>query len=366
MWMTINVKLKERVVLYRDNLPVRALGPGKYRVWKSGVALRSWATDTLVFESTPESRALMPASWFNELRVEPNQRAVLLRDGKPQVFLRPGVHRYWTVDPAVEARVFSVDEAMPALSDEWRAVIAASEYAECTIREFERGIEYINGRLSRVLEPGYYARWSRPEAKVNYQVIDMRGQLLTVSGQELMTRDKVTLRLTLNIDYAVTDPIKATHAVADLREALYALVQLAARDYVGSVTLDELLEGREKMTHYLEQVTVTKAAALGVRLERVGVKDVVLPGEMKTLLNRVIEAEKQAAANVILRREEAAATRHMANTARVMTDLPVLVRLKELDALKEIAERIDEVRVVVGADGLEGLLQTQRLNSPKA
>src|SRR5262249_56057364 len=102
----------------------------------------------------------------------------------------------------------------------------------------------------------------------------------------------------------------------------------------------------------LEEDGVPKASRFGVRVERVGVKDVVLPGEMKTLLNRVIEAEKEAAANVILRREETAATRSLANTARVMSEQPVLLRLKELESLKEIASRIHELRRVVGAGGL--------------
>jgi regulator of protease activity HflC (stomatin/prohibitin superfamily) len=115
------------------------------------------------------------------------------------------------------------------------------------------------------------------------------------------------------------------------------------------------------MTRFLEEHAAPRAARFGVRMERVGVKDVVLPGEMKTLLNRVIEAEKEAAANVILRREETAATRSLANTARVMADQPVLLRLKELEALKEIAERIKEVRLVVGADGLQNLLPAQLL-----
>jgi hypothetical protein len=86
---------------------------------------------------------------------------------------------------------------------------------------------------------------------------------------------------------------------------------------------------------------------------------------MKTLLNRVIEAEKEAAANVILRREETAATRSLANTARVMADNPVLLRLKELDAMKEIAGNIDEVRLVVGSDGLDKLLTAQLLGDSK-
>ena len=119
------------------------------------------------------------------------------------------------------------------------------------------------------------------------------------------------------------------------------------------------------MTRYLEEQSVGKAARFGVRIERVGAKDVVLPGEMKTLLNRVIEAEKEAAANVILRREETAATRSLANTARVMADNPVLLRLKELDAMKEIAGNIDEVRLIVGSDGIDKLLTAQLLGDGK-
>jgi hypothetical protein len=93
-----------------------------------------------------------------------------------------------------------------------------------------------------------------------------------------------------------------------------------------------------------------------VRLYRVGVKDVILPGEMKTLLNKVIEAEKAAAANVILRREDAAATRNMAQTAKVIAENPVLMRLKELETMKDIAEKIDEIKLVMGTDGLAKLL----------
>ena len=145
-------------------------------------------------------------------------------------------------------------------------------------------------------------------------------------------------------------------AVSNVHDAVYLMVQLAARDYVAGVTLDQLLEGRDEMTRFLEERTVSQAHAIGVRVERVGVKDVVLPGEMMALLNRVIEAEKEAAANVILRREETAATRSLANTARMMAEQPALMRLKELESLKDIATQIGEVRIVVGSDGLDKLL----------
>ena len=125
---------------------------------------------------------------------------------------------------------------------------------------------------------------------------------------------------------------------------------------MAGVTLDELLAGRDAMTRFLEEDAAAKARRLGVRVERVGVKDVVLPGEMKTLLNKVIEAEKEAAANVILRREETAATRSLANTARLMAEQPLLLRLKELDSLKEMAAKVQEVRIVVGANAMAGLV----------
>ena len=180
-----------------------------------------------------------------------------------------------------------------------------------------------------------------------------------------MTRDKVTLRLTLTVEYAIADPALAAHAVQDARDAVYLLAQLAAREYVASVTLDQLLEGRDAMTRFLEEQTVAKAARFGVRIERMGIKDVILPGEMKTLLNRVIEAEKQAVANVVLRREEAAAVRTLANSARVMAEQPILLRLKELEALKDMATRVQELRLVVGADGLEKLLPAQLIAGRK-
>ena len=99
-----------------------------------------------------------------------------------------------------------------------------------------------------------------------------------------------------------------------------------------------------------------RGAELGVVVSRVGVKDVVLPGEMKALLNRVIEAEKEAAASVIPRREEAHAIRSMANTARTIADHPLLLRLKGLETLEKVAAHVDEVRLVVGQDGLAAFL----------
>ena len=359
----IHVKLNERAVVFRDHVPVRALGPGRHALWGSRLTLQRWETDVLVFRALPEVRAVLPRQWFAEVTLGTRERGVLHKDGQRVAFLRPGVHRFWIIDASVRLEVLSVDAPVPELSDELLKLLPASELVVAAIAEHERGLLYVQGRLTDTLPPGRHAYWSHPEAQVQVARVSLLREQVAIVGQELMTRDKVTLRLSLTAEYAVVDPALASHSVESVRDTVYLVVQLAAREFVSGVTLDELLEGRDSMTRFLEADAAPKALKIGVAVERVGLKDVVLPGEMKTLLNRVIEAEKEAAANVILRREETAATRSLANTARVIAENPVLMRLKELEALKEIAERIDEVRLVVGADGLKTLLPAQLLGS---
>jgi regulator of protease activity HflC (stomatin/prohibitin superfamily) len=353
-----HLELNQRAVLMRDGVPDRVLGPGHHAFWGKHNKLAIWNLDDLVFLAQPDVTAMLPPHWYTTVTLGPTQRAVLFRDERPVKFLRPGVHRIWTLNPNVAVQLYDVTGPVPDLTDELRAVIPAAEIVEATVRQFERGLQYTQGRFTALLEPGRHVFWNHPGAKVTINVLDTRVQQLKVEGQELMTKDKVTLRLTLTAEYAPTDAPTTVHAVADVKDALYLAVQLAAREFVSGVTLDELLEQRDTLTRYLEAQVLPRAEMFGVRVHRVGVKDVILPGEMKTLLNKVIEAEKAAAANVIMRREDAAATRNMANTAKVIAENPVLMRLKELETMKDIAQQIDEIKLVVGADGLKHLLPT--------
>jgi regulator of protease activity HflC (stomatin/prohibitin superfamily) len=356
MWKTIQVPVHERAVVLRHGVPIKALGPGKHFMWGGGLEEMRFKVAELVFDAPAEVRAVIPQRWYVELIVGPRERGVVYRDGRPARYLRPGTYRVWRVDPSVEARLMSVDEPVPELTDELRAIIPAAELVDVTVKQHERGLKYVQGRFVQLLEPGRYVSWSHPESRVSVQVMDMRQQQLVITGQELMTRDKVTLRLTLTAEYAPSDAPAASHAVANVRDAVYLAVQLASREYVAGVTLDELLEARDAMTRWLEARVRPQAQAFGVDVQRVGVKDVVLPGEMKALLNRVIEAEKEAAANVITRREEAAATRSMANTARVFAENPLLLELKRLESLERALKGVNEVRIFVNGDGIKQLL----------
>jgi regulator of protease activity HflC (stomatin/prohibitin superfamily) len=347
-----NLDLNQRAVLLRDGTPERVLAPGHYAFWGKQNKLLTWKVDDLAFWAQPEVLAVIPPTWFTTVQLAAHERAVVYRDDKPRLFLRPGIHRVWMVDPNVVIRTFAVTDQPPELTDELRTIVPVAELVEAQVRQFEKGLKYVQGKFEGVLEPGRHAFWNHPGARVTVQVLDTRVQQLKIEGQELMTRDKVTLRLTLTAEYAPADAPTTVHAVADVKDAIYLAVQLAAREFVAGVTLDELLEGRDTLTKYLDGQVQPRAEQFGVRLQRVGVKDIILPGEMKTLLNKVIEAEKAAAANVILRREDAAATRNMAQTAKVIADNPVLMRLKELETMKDIAEKIDEIKLVMGTEGL--------------
>jgi SPFH domain / Band 7 family len=350
------IELNQRAVLLRDGKPERVLAPGHYAFWGKHNKVLAWNIDEYWFTQQGEVLEMIPRAWYETIHLGPEQRAIVRRDDKPVKFLRPGVHHIWKVNPNVTIEVYAVTDLMPELTDELRAVIPAAELVEAQVRQFERGLKYVDGKYEGILEPGRYAYWNHPGARIGVVVLDTRLQQLKVEGQELMTKDKVTLRLTLTAEYAPSDAPTTVHAVADVKEAIYLAVQLATREFVAGVTLDELLEGRHALTQYLEAQVVPRAEQFGVRVQRVGVKDVILPGDMKTLLNKVIEAEKAAAANVILRREDAAATRNMANTAKVIAENPVLMRLKELETMKDIAEKIDEIKLVMGMDGLKQLM----------
>jgi len=181
----------------------------------------------------------------------------------------------------------------------------------------------------------------------------MRLQTMEVAGQEILTRDKVSLRVNLTALWQVTDAVKARATVSNFVDYLYKELQFALREAVGTRTLDELLADKGAIDREVALATAELAAS-GLVVRSVGVKDIILPGEMKTILNQVVEAEKVAQANLIRRREETAATRSLLNTARLMEENPTLMRLKELESLERIAEKVDKITVY---DGLQGVMQ---------
>jgi len=169
---------------------------------------------------------------------------------------------------------------------------------------------------------------------------------------------KVGLRLNLSASWRFTDVLKAYTQLQKPAEHLYRELQFGLRSAVGTRTLDELLENKTVIDEVVMAHVKSRLVAYGIELETAGVKDIVLPGEMKTILAQVVEAEKAAQANVIRRREETAATRSLLNTAKVMEGNPVALRMKELETLERVAERIDKISVFGGLDQvLNGMIK---------
>lgn len=206
------------------------------------------------------------------------------------------------------------------------------------VEEFERGLLYRDGRFERVLGPGRYRTWNVPFLHVRITKVDLRRRAVAIHGQEVMTQDKVSLRMNVVGQFQVVDPVKAVHAVADLQDQLYTDLQLALRDLIGGVTLDALLADKGAVARALLETVRAKAVVYGVDLLDAGLKDLILPGEMKTIFNQVLTAQKAAEASLIQRREEVAATRSLANTAAMLEKNPTLLRLKELEVLERIMQ----------------------------
>jgi regulator of protease activity HflC (stomatin/prohibitin superfamily) len=143
----------------------------------------------------------------------------------------------------------------------------------------------------------------------------------------------------------------ALSTVDDARQALYRETQLALRALVGARELDGFLADKDGVATELEQALRARAAAMGLELVKAGIRDLILPGDMKDLFNKVTEAKKAAEANLIARREETAAIRSQANTAKLLQDNPTLMRLRELEVLEKVAASA-KLNVVLGDKGL--------------
>jgi regulator of protease activity HflC (stomatin/prohibitin superfamily) len=230
------------------------------------------------------------------------------------------------------------------------------------VPEFHAGVLTLEGQMQALLPPGNHGFW-RFNRQVAVTSVDLRSQIAEVSGQEILTRDKVGLRLNLSAVWRFADVRQALAQMPKPADHVYRELQFGLRAAVGEQTLDALLENKSAIDQTVLTQVRERLAGSGVVLENVGVKDIILPGEMKTILAQVVEAEKSAQANVIRRREETAATRSLLNTAKVMDGNPVALRMKELETLERVAERIDKISVVGGLDQVLNGLVTLRPNA---
>ena len=223
----------------------------------------------------------------------------------------PGLYAFWSsmkrVDvERIDARQVRFDN--PKLAEVLALPRTASLLELVDVEAETVGLFYVNGVFQETLGPGRYAFW-KGEGLVQVRQVDSREQVLDIAGQDIMTADKVTLRVNALLSYRVTEPRVSVAAVSDYVQSIYREGQLALRAVVGTKTLDTLLEERDAVADQLRGLVAPRLEAIGLELVNLGIRDVILPGDMKVLLNKVIEAKKAAEANLITRREETAAIR---------------------------------------------------------
>lgn len=281
------------------------------------------------------------------------QRALVWIDGRFNAVLGPGLYALWTGYRRVRVEV--VDIARPRLAHADLEAILASASGPLYLTTQDVLAEHVcvvavNGTRVETLGPGRYAFW-KGVGNLRVVIFDRRETALDIAGQEILTADKVTLRLNAQVVFRVVDVEKAVATTDDVRTVVYRDTQLALRAAVGTRELDALLNDKEALAAEVTGVIRPRATEFGVDIVAVGVRDLILPGEMRELLNKVIEAKKAAEAGVITRREEAAALRHQANAAKLFTENPTLLRLRELEAVEKIAAA-GKLNVVLGDKGL--------------
>jgi regulator of protease activity HflC (stomatin/prohibitin superfamily) len=179
---------------------------------------------------------------------------------------------------------------------------------------------------------------------------------MNITGQEIMTQDKVSLRINFVCNYRVKDYVKILTEIDDYEEQMHVAAQLALRDYVGKYKLDDILANKDEMSRYVFERLKEKEQQLYVEITDAGVKDIILPGEIRDIMNTVLVAEKRAQANVITRREEVASTRSLLNTAKLMEENKTLYKLKELEFVERICENVGNINLNGSGDVLSQLM----------
>ena len=364
--LRVTVKDGERAILLRDGRFERVLEPGRHRLFDPKRELTADVYQVVRTEFPLErynvlkaARPDLAAALFAEVEMKAGELAVVSFDGRPVHLVGPWTTRvFWKVATKVDVERIDV-AADPKVAPRHLAMVSRERNAYLTepvIENHEAGLLFIEGRFVERLAPGRHSYWT-VDRKVEVKRLDLRPQAVEITAQEMLTKDRIALRVTLTALRRIVDPVRVATAVADVDGWLYRLVQFAIRETVAARTLDEVLSAKGALDAELRAYVRERVAETGIEVSELGVKDVILPGDIRELVNKVVEAERIAKANLIRRQEETAATRSLLNTAKLMEDNPLLLRLKELESLERLVEKVGRIDLHAGeGQGLDALL----------
>lgn len=356
----LTVTENHRILVVRDGKFTDILGAGRHAVKQPETQFEAHNLGTGAFisdydEALFRSNRALAEAHLTEVMAKDSEVVIVSREGRVIHVVLPSTRRVlwtdagpWTLDRIEVSERLDIDRklAMRLMQAGKSLCLTACKVDHGTV-----GLLFVEGAFDRVLAPGSHWFWKAGRV-TTVKTVDMRMRTHEVTGQEILTRDRVTVRVNLSASFRVIDAVKAVSTVHDFDEALHRSLQLAFRKTLGTKTLDELLG--EKLSVNAEAAAEVRSdmAAIGLEVGDIALKDVILPGEMREILNKVVTAQKEAEANVIRRREETNATRSLLNTAKVMAENPVMLRLKELETLEVVAGKVDKLTVHNGTAGL--------------
>lgn len=355
MFKKVIVKADERGLLFKKGSYVKHLQPGVYRLapFSDDEIVLLNVTKPFVVQGKDLNLFLQDERLLEEItviNVQDHEYVLHYEDGKFVSLMTAGKYAFWN---ALKKHDFTrVDIRQPEVgADIDRAIFVkvASYLYVSEVASHETGMLFYNNVMQKELAPGKYYFWKGPVI-ATIKTVDLRLQQLDMTGQEMMTEDKVTLRLNFVCQYKIINPLRALEIKA-LEDQIYILLQLILREYVGTLKLDDLLRMKQEIAAFVLSRLNEKSEDYGVKFFAAGVKDIILPGDIKEILNTVLLAEKKAQANLITRREETASTRSLLNTAKLMDENQTLFRLKELEFLEKICEKIGTISLT-GRDNL--------------
>ena len=345
----IRINAYQVALVFKRGVYERALTEGKYWLgWNESVIVYDIGKQ---FIAPVDMNILLKDEMLSNLltvvNVKDNEIALQYENGLFKAVLTAGRYAFWK---GVTDYAFTIADIskIEITEDIDKAVLQNKLLAlyvrSYTVESYEKAVLFVDGKFKAVLEPGVYFWW-RNNTVINVGKADMRLQQAEINGQEILTKDKAALRVNAFAQFKVADVEKALLENKDYERQLYVVFQFALREYISGLGFDELLERKDSIAAYILESVRSNAEVLGVEVKGFGIRDIILPGDVKDIMNKVLVAEKTAQANTILRREETAGTRNLLNTAKLMEDNKVLFKLKELEYVEKIAEKISNIQV---------------------
>ena len=350
----IIVNENQRGLLFNNGKFIKMLNPGKYHTYGNKeieiVSLDSPLTSTKCSIEILLNNDEIKKS-VSVIEVADEQLALHFIGGKFIDALAYGKYAFWKINKEHSFKI--VDISTPIVNSDIPKYIFEKMqpifYNKVEVPYYKKAKIFFDKKLEKIVDAGTYYFW-RTSSKVDIEYVDTRLIQINIVGQEILTADKVMLRINIICKYKIKDYIKIMSEVDNYEEQLYVMAQIALRNYVGGQKLDDILANKEEISNYIFNYLKDREEELYIEVKETGVKDIILPGEIRNIMNTVLIAEKKAQASVISRREEVASTRSLLNTAKLMDENKTLYKLKELEYIEKICSNVGNINVSGNSD----------------